>query len=103
MPLASSVRTGNYTLTAADMGVEQVYSSSNPGTFTIPNDSTANIAAGLSSPLHQYGTGLLTIAPASGVTLISRDGARNFAGQYAIGEVRKIGNNAWVLYGDITT
>lgn len=101
--VTSSVRTASYTFTAADMGVEQVYNSSSAGTFTVPNDSTAATTTGKSFPLTQFGTGQLTVAAASGVSISSRGGALKLAGQYAVAELRKIGNNAWLLYGDITT
>jgi hypothetical protein len=101
--LGASVRNGNYTFVAADMGIEQVYNSSSAGTFTVPTDASASITAGKSVPLHQFGSGQLTIQGAGGVTVNSRGGALKLAGQFAVAELRKIGPNAWLLYGDITT
>lgn len=100
--LNSSIHSASYTLTAADMGIEQVYTGTTAGTFTVPSDTTASISAGRSAPLHQAGTGQLTIAGASGVTVVARGGALKMAGQYAVAELRKIGSNSWLLYGDIT-
>jgi hypothetical protein len=99
--LSSNVRSGSYTLTAADMGTEIVYNSSAAGTFTVPTDASASIAAGRSAPIHQFGSGQLTIQGAGGVTVNSRGGALKLAGQFAVAELRKIGPNAWLLYGDI--
>jgi hypothetical protein len=100
--LASTTRTGNYTITAADVGVEQVFNSASVGTFTLPTDASATIAVGRSIPLRQSGTGQLTIAAAGGVTLASRGTAFKLTGQYAVAEVRKTAANFWVLYGDIS-
>lgn len=99
--LASSSHTSSYTLTAADVDTEQVYNSSSAGTFTVPTDSAATIPVGAPIPLRQTGTGQLTLAGASGVTVSSRGGVLNLAGQHAVAELRKTGANAWVLYGDI--
>jgi hypothetical protein len=101
--VTSSLRTGNYTLIAGDMGTEQVYNSTAAGTFTVPTDASASITPGRWVPLHQFGTGQLSVVGASGVTVNSRGGALKLAGQFAIAELRKIGVNAWVFYGDITT
>jgi hypothetical protein len=102
-PLASSTRTGGYTITAVDAGVEQIYNSTSAGTFTLPTDASASIAVGRSIPLRQSNTGQLTVAAASGATLVSRGSAFKLAGQHAVAEVRKVGSNSWLLYGDITT
>lgn len=101
--LSSSVRSASYTLVAADMGVEQVYNSATAGTFTVPTDASETITAGKSVPLHQFGAGQLTVAGAGGVTVSARGGALKLAGQYAVAELRKLGINTWLLYGDITT
>lgn len=100
-PLSSSTRTASYTFVAADAGVEQVYNSASAGTFTLPTNATQAIAIGLVIPLRQIGLGQLTIAPAAGVTLVSRGSAFRLNGQYAVAEVRKTGTDAWILYGDI--
>jgi hypothetical protein len=100
-PLALSTRTASYTFVVADVGVEQVYNSASSGTFTLPANTSQAIAIGLSIPLRQSGAGPLTIAPAAGVTLVSRGSAFRLSGQYAVAEVRKIATDTWILYGDI--
>lgn len=105
-PLASTVQTASYTFVAGDFAVperELVYNSASAGTFTVPSDASASVAIGLSVVLHQFGTGQLTVAPASGVTLVARGSAFKLAGQYGIAGLRKYGANSWILYGDITT
>ena len=95
--------TAGYTLVVGDVGVEQSYNSTSAGTFTIPTNATAAIAVGASIPLAQVGTGQLTIAAASGVTLQARGAAFKLAGQHAQAELVKLATNTWRLYGDITT
>jgi predicted RecA/RadA family phage recombinase len=102
-PLLSSTRGGSYTLAAGDVGVEQVYNSAAAGTFTLPTDAAQAIPVGSTVPLRQSGAGRLTVAAASGVTLVSRASAVQLAGQHAVAEVRKIATDTWTLYGDITS
>ena len=100
---SSTNRTASYTLTAADVGTEQVYSATSAGTFTLPTNATQAIAVGDTIVFRQSNTGQLTIAAAAGVTLQARGSAFKLAGQHAVAEARKVATDVWVLYGDITT
>lgn len=100
---AVATKTSAYTFVATDVGVEHAYNSSSAGTFTVPTDASASIPIGATVPLAQLGTGQLTIAGASGVTVNARGGALKLAGQHAQAEIKKTGSNTWRLYGDITT
>lgn len=99
---APTTRTASYTITANDAGSAQVYSSTSAGTFTLPTNASAAIAVGAVIPFRQAGTGQLTIAGASGVTLRSRGNAFKLAGQYAMAEALKVATDEWWLYGDVT-
>ena len=101
--LGSSSRTDNYSIVAADVGVEQIYNSASGGTFTLPSNATASIAVGKEIPLRQSGAGQLTLAAGSGATLVARGSAFKLAGQHAVAAARKISTDGWLLYGDITT
>lgn len=100
--LTSVVKSAAYTLAVDDFDIptkvrEFVYQSTSPGSFTLPT----GVPGGLSVLVHQFGTGQLTIAPGSGVTLNARGGAYKLAGQYAVGEVRSITPGTFLLIGDI--
>ena len=76
-----------------------VYSSGSAGSITIPEDATVPFVIGTEIEIHQGGAGALTISPAVGVTLQSRGGLYNTAGQYAVTRIRKTLINTWVLSG----
>lgn len=100
--LNSTLKTAAYTFVVGDFDVptkarEFVYQSSSAGSFTLPT----GVSGGLSVLVHQFGTGQLTIAPGTGVTLNSRGGAYKLAGQYAVAEIRSISSGTFLLIGDI--
>ncbi len=101
--VTSSTRTASYSLVVGDLGVEQVYNSTTAGTFTLPTNASQAVAIGKAYVFRQSGTGQLTIAGASGVTLQARGSAFKLAGQYAVAEARKIASDTWFLYGDIAS
>lgn len=70
-------------------------------TFTIPTNATAAFPVGTDIDIVQGNVGEVLIAPAAGVDLRSRDGARKLAGRYAAATLRKVDTNVWHLYGDI--
>lgn len=101
--LASTSRTASFSVTASDVGVEQVYNSASSGTCTLPSNSTSAIPIGKSIPLRMGSTGVLTVAAGTGATLEARGSAFKLAGTSAVAEARKISTDGWLLYGDITT
>jgi hypothetical protein len=67
-----AAKTGNYTLTLADIapGASQVdYNSSSAGTYTIPAHATVAFPPGACFAVRQLGTGACTIAGAGSVTV----------------------------------
>lgn len=67
-------------LAAGDTGKVIVYNSASDGTLTLPN----NIGADSTFTVLQLGVGKLTLSPASGATLLSRQSYTKTAGQGAI-------------------
>lgn len=104
LALTEKVITASYTLILAD-AVNTVLHSTAAGaiTVTVPTDVTAAIPQEQAIPWRQYGAGQITFAAASGASIVSRGGALKSAGQYAGGLLTKVGANAWLLEGDITT
>lgn len=94
--------TGAYTLVAADAQDMVMNSTSSSAlTITLPVNGIVPIESAI--PWRQAGTGQITFAAASGMTLLSRGGATKSAGQYAGGVITQISTTQWLLEGDIVT
>jgi hypothetical protein len=68
-------------------------------TITIPNDTTANLPIGAQITVYRGQTGTISFAPASGVTLNSKDTKRSIDGQHASATLIKVAANVWALIG----
>jgi hypothetical protein len=68
-------------------------------TVTIPAASSVAYPTGSQIHLYQSGTGQVTIAGDTGVTVNSANGLKTRA-QYSVTTVIKVGVNSWVLIGD---
>jgi hypothetical protein len=97
-----NTQTANYTLTLADAGkfVQQNVSSAN--SVTVPPNSTVAFPIGTQILLRQMGTGQVTIAAGSGVTLQSADNALKSRVQFAPITLIKVATNTWAVMGDLT-
>lgn len=71
-------------------------------TFSIPTEASVNYPIGTVINLTRNCTNSVTVVGASGVTLVSADNKTKLRTQYSTATVRKIGNNTWQLYGDIS-
>lgn len=99
--IASSQQSGSYTFALADAGTVVEGTSSTPVTFTIPLHVTVPFLVGTLLEVFQDGLGQITIAGASGVTLVSDGGKVNTAAQYATVGLRQRTQDQWVLSGDL--
>ena len=93
--------TANRTLELSDAGKLILMNLSSAGTLTIPANASVAFPVGAELELCQYGAGALTVAAASGVTLVSLDSAALFAGQYACAALKQIAANIWLLAGGV--
>jgi hypothetical protein len=93
-------RTTSYTLTASDANSFQRVTSATSVIVTVPADADVTIDVGTVISFEQAGAGVVTVAPASGVTVNALGGALATAGQYGIVAVKKVAANTWVLLGD---
>ena len=92
----------DYTFLASDANSCHVINTSASTTRTVPSDSTApNILIGDSIEVVNVGTGTVTFAAASGVTLLSSLTLVMY-GQYSVCMLRKIAANTWILTGERT-
>ena len=90
------------TLTASYAGkLVKCTRSSGTCTITIPSNTTASLPVDTDIEIVRYGAGAVTISPASGVTLYSKDNARSIASQYGAVSLKKMGTNEWWLVGDL--
>ena len=70
-------------------------------TITIPSNTTASLPVDTEIEIVRYGAGEVTISPASGVTLYSKDNARSIASRYGAVSLKKMGTNEWWMVGDL--
>lgn len=69
---------------------------------TIPPQSTVAWADNTQIEYTQYGAGIVTIVPGSGVTLRKRSNVTaSTAGQYAVAGLKRLGLNEWQVFGDL--
>lgn len=105
-PAQTLVKTTNHTLDAEEARNRIIeVNSSNPVTITIPANATDPFEVGVIVGIFQYGTGTVTIAPASGVILLSpvnTTGSRTLAGRYVEASIRQRAVDEWVLAGSLT-
>jgi hypothetical protein len=71
--------------------------------LSVETNAVVPMPFGATAELFQYGTGQVSVAPASGVTLLSSGTKRKLVGQYSWARLRKVDTNTWTLVGDITT
>lgn len=98
-------RTGNYTLTATDVapGARPVeVDSGSAVTITVPTNANVPCPIGTTGvEVYRAGTGTVTFAAASGVTLESPAAAVQVRAQYSSAFLRKRGTNTWVISGEV--
>lgn len=94
-------RTGSFTFTLTDAASTVEVTSASATTATIPVNTSVAFPVGTVIGVYQGGTGQVTIAGASGVTVRSRGGLVKTAGQYSEVSLRKRATNEWVLVGDL--
>lgn len=95
-------KTASFTLTLADAGRFIGVNSSSDVTATIPANASVAFPVGTEVEIAQLGSGAVTIAGASGVTIDSLDSMLSIAGQYANVCLKKIGANEWLLAGALS-
>lgn len=70
-------------------------------TLTVPADATYDFANGTQMSITGIGTGLVTVAAASGVTLVSTPGNK-LRTRYSSATLIKLADNQWLLVGDLS-
>jgi hypothetical protein len=89
-----------YSLQLSDKDKLVEFLNTSPVVVTVPSDTTANFPIGASVTLLQTGTGQVTIAAGSGVTVNATPGL-NLRTQWSSATIIKRAANTWLLSGDI--
>lgn len=98
----SSATSYNFVLSDAGKTLEAVPNSGVTMSMQIPTESSAGWTKGQRIEIVRAGEGVVSIAPASGVTLTSKNNNRQIAAQWSAAVLYYRGSNAWVLIGDLT-
>lgn len=97
----NSVTGATYTLALSDAGKLIKASRSSAQTITIPANASVAFETGTEIEIVQYGSGAVTIAGASGVTIRSVDNSKTTAGIYNTITLKKMATNEWLLAGGL--
>ena len=99
-PLQINAQTGTtYTFVAADAGKLVTSSNGSAQTITIPPNSSVAFAIGTQIMVQNLGSANATLAQGSGVTIQSKDSAKEIDGQYAAATCIKTATDTWSLIG----
>ena len=100
---ALSIGSGSsaYTFALGDAETVYVFQGTSAATLTIPTNSTVAFPVGTQLNVIQYSSGQVTVAGASGVTLVSEGSKFKTKAQYAIATAIKTETNVWVLVGNL--
>jgi hypothetical protein len=96
------ITTTTYTIAATDDWHHKRFTNSSAITVTVPTNATAAYPVGARTRLTAAGTGQITLSPAVGVTLNSRDAALKSTAQFAVFEIEKVATDEWDVLGDVT-
>jgi len=94
--------TSSFTLATTHAGRTLLVGGSSDVTVTIPTYASVAIVNMTEIEIVRYGTGAVTIAAASGVTLLSLDSAVSISGQYGVVALKKLDTNTWLLAGALS-
>jgi hypothetical protein len=75
--------------------------SSSAITLTIPSNASVPFPINTEVAIIREGSGTVSIAPGSGVTLLSTDSKRKIKGQYSSAALLKTASDTWLLIGSI--
>lgn len=101
-PLRITKQTGtSYTLALADVGADLQSSNGSGQTITLPPDNSVPIDINDTGVITAMGSGTVTIAAGSGVTVNSLGGDLDIGGQYASVFWQKTGANTFLLRGSL--
>ena len=99
-PLAINAQTGTtYTFVAADASKLVTASNGSAQTYTVPPNSSVAFDVGTAITIIGIGSGKVTLAQGSGVTINSKDSDKAIDGQHASVTIIKTATDTWQLIG----
>lgn len=93
--------TANATLVLTDAGKFIKINSTSAVTVTIPLNSSVALPVGTEIEFCRYGTGTVTFAGATGVTIVSLDSSKTISDQYCTAALKKLDADEWLLTGSL--
>ena len=97
-------KTASATLALAEAGCFIYFNNGTTAcTLTVPANSSVAFPVGTEIEVLRGGTGTITIAAASGVTIYSMDSAKKIDSQFGVVCLKKVGEDKWVLAGCLGT
>lgn len=93
-----SSKTGAYTLQLHDSGTIVLVNSSTDVNVTVPS---GVFPTGATVQVIRQGSGEVSMAPASGVTIRSKNSAKRLSLQYSGATIIKVNSDEWILIGDL--
>lgn len=97
----ANTQSASYTLVLADAGKVVEITAATAANVTIPPNSSVAFPVGTVIEVYQHGAGTVSFVAGAGVTIRSRGGVLNVAGQYGSAALRKRATDEWVLIGDL--
>jgi hypothetical protein len=94
-------KTSAFTIDLTQVGTLLNINSSTETVITIPTNGTVGFSIGDRLEILRTGSGDVTITPATGVTINSKNGNNKIAAQYSGAGLIKIDTNTWALIGDL--
>ena len=94
-------KTSNYTLALDDKDALIEMNLASANTLTIPPNSSVAFPIGTEVLVTQYGAGVTTITPGSGVTINYSALSLSLANQFSFVSLLKIGTDEWYALGDL--
>ena len=91
-----------YTFAIADHGKLVTSSNGSAQTLTVPPNSSVAYPIGADITVMQLGSGQVTIAAGSGVTLYAADSELKTRVQYSAATLTKVASDSWLVAGDLT-
>ena len=99
--LGSSVQTGSYVLTAADLGTVVEVNSAGAASVTVPPSSQTPFPLGAVIWVAALGVGVVSLVAGGGVTLLSAGNHVNISAQFCEVKLRQRSLNNWLLTGSL--
>lgn len=94
-------KTANYVLVIDDKDALIEMNLASANTLTVPPNSSVAFPIGTEILVTQYGVGVTTITPGSGVTINYSALSLNLASQFSFVSLLKIGTDEWYALGDL--